>query len=72
MKTRDERDGVGFFGNVLQLLCTPVMIGATAVAGLAVAMHGFVQIAQDRKSGETTCVEDGSNWDDTFGNCDMP
>lgn len=64
--------GDGFGHWVLELLRTPTMIGVTCVAGLAVAMNGFVGLANDHKSGETVCVEAGGDWDDTFGNCDMP
>lgn len=62
----------GFFDNVLKLLRTPVMIGAVIVGGLGVAMHGFVELAKDHKSGEMICIEAGGSWDNTFGNCEMP
>jgi hypothetical protein len=64
--------GQGFGQWVLEFLRTPTMIGVTVVAGLAVAFNGGVGFAHDHKSGETTCVEAGGDWDNTFGNCDMP
>jgi len=56
----------------IELMRTPTMIVLSSAAVVAVSMNGFVALAHDHKSGETTCVEAGGDWDNSFGNCDMP
>lgn len=70
------RSDTSVFDKVLELLRTPVLIGAVVVSGVAVVVNGLVGIAEDHKSSEQICVDSGGDWSKDLYNgettCKLP